>query len=109
MKKTLVAILLFSSLAQARPEYYQMLVNRVPGGNVPQSCQTCHASGTSGNLFRQDFRKVILGYNLLSNRKLIEMNLEEKWDLLLNKMDSNKNGVVNVKDITNGVNPGLPQ
>ena len=102
---------IFSSLSQARPVYLNSIAGKFPSGTLIHKCTTCHAGNGSLalNLFAKDYRAVFLAPDPLKIPGINIMTRDQKLDLLLNKMDSNKNGLSNFDDIMKGNNPGVAQ
>lgn len=111
MVRIFFSVLLISLFSQALPQYFNMLKSQIPGGNPPHRCMNCHVSTTTPalNLFGKDYHSIFIAPNPLKIPGIQIMTFSQKWDLLLNKMDSNKNGDSNFLDIVNGKNPGVAQ
>ncbi len=104
MVRVILSTLLLTIFVQARPQYFYLLSAQIPKNNVPHKCMTCH-NGRAMNLFGADYYSFFVKPDVFTNG-LAE---RQKWDLLLNKKDSNKNGVSNLQDIVDGKNPGIKQ
>lgn len=108
---TIVIGVTMSRFSQAMPQYYNSISGQFPSGALVHKCVTCHVSKGSLalNLFAKDYRAVFLAPDPLKIPGINVMTYKQKMDLLLNKMDSNKNGVSNFEDILKGNNPGVVQ
>lgn len=102
----LVALLPFT--AQARPQYFNELQGHFT--NVPNRCQTCHASTGNPkalNPFGQDFFSTFFFSTDPLFREMKDKTREEKWAFLL-ALDSDKDGVTNTEELASGRHPGNP-
>jgi hypothetical protein len=111
MIRIIFLFLMMSSMVLAMPQYMNMLSGKVPSGSLVHRCVTCHSSKGSLalNLFGRDFHAVFIAPNPLKIPGIQVMTPAQKWDYLLNKLDSNKNGLSNYQDIVQRQNPGLTQ
>ena len=106
MKNGAFLILFFSTSLLAKPVYFNELQGQIkkisPSTQAAMKCAVCHGTtnGAKINSFGSDYVKAFKsGGNT-------ELSKDQKWQLLLDQ-DSNKNGVSNLNDIVNGVNPGI--
>lgn len=108
MLRIIISIVFISGFAFSLPQYRNMLMGKVPTGKLVHGCVTCHMEKGSLalNLFGQDYRAIFVQPNFIKFPGIQTATFEQKWDLLLNKLDSNKNGQSNYQDIINELNPG---
>lgn len=95
----LVACVLSSNLAVAKPLYFNRLKNFYSESDevFSRRCQNCHSStGLRLNPFGQDFIK------LLGNFETREEFFEE-----LGALDSDEDGFTNLEEILDGTHPGV--
>lgn len=100
----IIAWLLFSITASAKPEFFNELSGKV-GKEPVTRCKTCHsATGNPKalNAFGKDFRKTVLDP---IDPDIEKLSRDERWDVLFS-MDSNGNGITNRQDIDEDRNPG---
>jgi hypothetical protein len=112
VKKSLPVFFLILSLLNtqqlfARPIYFNELSAQTQGAANVQKCLNCHnQGGLSFNAFGNDYVSIFRRPNTVQFPGIDKMTRQQLWDLLLNSLDSNKNGVSNLLDIKSGKNPG---
>lgn len=108
MFKIFSTLILLSGVTFSMPQYKNMLAGKMPGGQLVQGCVACHTEKGSLalDLFGQDFRAIFVQPNFIKFPGLQTATIVQKWDLLLNKLDSNKNGQSNYQDLVKGLFPG---
>ncbi len=109
MLRSIIFIISMSLFSNAMPQYLGTLATQFPPHTLDTNrCLTCHASAGPPvlNSFGMDYRSIIVSPNVIKMPQLQTMTIKDKLDFLLQKMDSNKNGISNYKDILTGTIPG---